>query len=99
VSDEQAPTSDELVPTSDAGELSADELSAEELAQQDGRPLPEREAMSSINLNISGVDNFAMPINEASAVNYNSSYSVAAADADQTVILGQTAEAEDSQGD
>jgi hypothetical protein len=55
--------------------------------------------MSSINLNISGVDNFAMPINEASAVNYNSSYSVAAADADQTVILGQTAEAEDSQGD
>jgi hypothetical protein len=87
VSEEEMPESGALVP-SDEG----DELSTEELAGHDGQALPEREAMSSLNLNISGVENFAMPINEASALNYNSSNSVAVADADQTVILGQVAE-------
>jgi hypothetical protein len=36
-----------------------------------------------------GIDNFAMPINEATAMNYESNASVAAADADQTVIIYQ----------
>lgn len=86
---EHEPTGHEL-----AAAESTDALSAEELAAQDGQALPEREAMSSLNLNISGVDNFAMPINEATAINSNSANSVAAADADQTVILTQAAEAE-----
>ena len=91
MSEEDTPASGELVPAGEQ-ELSGDELSPEELAGHEGQALPEREAMSSLNLNISGVENFAMPINEASALNYNSSYSVAAADADQTVILGQVAQ-------
>jgi hypothetical protein len=67
-----------------------DELSAEELEAQDGQAVPEREAMSSINPDIiAGVDNFAMPINEALAINNESTQSVAYADADQTVIIGQ----------
>ena len=71
MSQKQTPTSGQLVPTEDQ-ELSADELSPGELAGHEGQALPEREAMSSLNLNISGVENFAMPINEASALNYNS---------------------------
>jgi hypothetical protein len=45
--------------------------------------------MSTVGLDLSGIDNFAMPINEAFALNNNSIDSVAVADADQTVIIGQ----------
>jgi hypothetical protein len=71
-------------------ENSPDELSASELAAQDVQALPDREAMSTITPDITGgFDNFAMPINEALAINNNSTESIAAADADQTVIIGQ----------
>ena len=70
---------------------SPDELSESELAAQDVQALPDREAMSTITPDISGgFDNFAMPINEALAINNNSTESIAVADADQTVIIGQT---------
>ena len=46
--------------------------------------------MSTITPDIAGgFDNFAMPINEAIAINNHSTESIAAADADQTVIIGQ----------
>ena len=69
-------------------------LSADELAAQTAVDLPEREAMSTIGHGFGqgidhGIDNFAMPINEAEAANVNSTSSVAAADADQTVIIYQ----------
>jgi hypothetical protein len=64
-------------------------LSPAELDAQDASALPDREAMSTIGLDLSGIDNFAMPINEALAVNNQSVESVAIADADQTVIIGQ----------
>ncbi len=67
----------------------ADGLSDEELDEQHVAALPDREAMSTIGLDLTGIDNFAMPINEAFAMNNNSVSSVAVADADQTVIIGQ----------
>jgi hypothetical protein len=66
-----------------------DGLSPEELAAEGGEALPDREAMSTIGLDLAGIDNFAMPINEAFALNNESVQSVAYADADQTVIIGQ----------
>lgn len=39
-----------------------------------------------------GIDNFAMPINEATAMNIGSVESVAIADADQIVIINQVDE-------
>jgi hypothetical protein len=69
---------------------SGQELSGEELATEQAVDLPDREAMTSIDASLgSGIDNFAMPINEASATNLYSSSSVAIADADQIVILDQ----------
>ena len=65
-------------------------LSSDELEAQDAAALPDREAMSTIGLDLSGIDNFAMPINEALAMNIQSTDSVAIADADQTVIIGQS---------
>ena len=65
------------------------ELTGEELEAQTAEPLPDREAMSTIRVG-SGIDNFAMPINEAIAVNNESVNSFAIADADQIVILNQT---------
>jgi hypothetical protein len=65
------------------------ELSEEELAAQGGQLVPDREAMSTVSADLGGIDNFAMPINEAFAMNYQSVDSVAYADADQTVIIGQ----------
>lgn len=65
-------------------------LSSEELEAQDASALPDREAMSTVGLDLSGIDNFAMPINEAFALNNDSVSSIAIADADQTVIIGQT---------
>jgi hypothetical protein len=73
-------------------------LSEQELQHESGEALPDREAMSTIGLDLTGVDNFAMPINEAVAVNNESISSVAIADADQTVIIGQVdAAAEDGE--
>jgi hypothetical protein len=67
------------------------ELTGEELEAQSGSELPDREAMSTIKASFgSGIDNFAMPINEAIAINYESISSFAIADADQIVILEQT---------
>jgi hypothetical protein len=65
-------------------------LSSAELEAQDASALPDREAMSTVGLDLSGIDNFAMPINEAFALNNNSIDSIAVADADQTVIIGQS---------
>jgi hypothetical protein len=65
------------------------ELTGEELEAQSAEALPDREAMSTIRVG-SGIDNFAMPINEAIAINNDSVNSVAIADADQIVILEQT---------
>jgi len=67
----------------------ADGLSDDELEDQHAAALPDREAMSTIGLDLTGIDNFAMPINEAVAINNQSVNSVAVADADQTVIIGQ----------
>jgi hypothetical protein len=65
-------------------------LTAEELDAEGAAPLPDKEAMSTISAVIgSGIDNFAMPINEATALNYGSVSSYAIADADQIVILNQ----------
>ena len=66
-------------------------LTDEELEEQHAAALPDREAMSTVGLDLTGIDNFAMPINEAVAINNNSVSSVAVADADQTVIIGQAA--------
>lgn len=64
-------------------------LTSAELEAQLGEALPDREAMSTIRVG-SGIDNFAMPINEAIAMNSESVNSYAIADADQIVILTQT---------
>lgn len=74
---------------------SAKELSPEDLAGETAVELPEREAMSTIGHGFGhGVDHFvgnvAVPINEASAENNYSNNSIAAADAEQVVILNQT---------
>jgi hypothetical protein len=68
-------------------------LSGDELAAQEGGPLPDKEAMSTITISLgSGAANVAVPINEALAANVNSQESVAAADASQIVVLPQTAQ-------
>jgi hypothetical protein len=67
----------------------ADGLTDDELEDQHAAALPDREAMSTIGLDLTGIDNFAMPINEAVAINNQSVNSAAVADADQTVIIGQ----------
>jgi hypothetical protein len=72
-----------------------DGLDAHELEDQTGQALPERTAMSTISTDIDGLVNFAMPINEAFALNYQSYQSIAIADADQTVIIGQVAVGEE----
>ena len=67
--------------------LSADDIDAEE-----AQALPDRQAMSKIGLDIDGVDNFALVVNEASAMNIASTDSIAVADADQIVIISQADE-------
>jgi len=68
----------------------AEGLSAEDLEGEQALALPEREALSRIDVGAGfGIDNFAMPINEATAINYASSNSIAVADADQIVIITQ----------
>jgi hypothetical protein len=61
-------------------------LTPEEVADQQATDLPDREAMSIIAIG----DNVAVPVNEATAVNYQSDYSLAVADADQIVIVDQS---------
>ncbi len=69
-----------------------DALTAEELAAEGASALPDRQAMSTIKLGgLDGIDNFAMPINEATALNIQSTQSYAIADADQIVLLNQEA--------
>lgn len=67
-------------------------LTGDELEAQDGAALPEKEAMSTISLDLGGIDidNFAMPINEATAINSQTVNSYAIADADQIVYLPQS---------
>ena len=69
-------------------EPAAAELCDEELATERAQPLPAREAMSTVGLDPTGWENFAMPVNEALALNYASTESTAFAEADQIVIAG-----------
>jgi len=62
----------------------ADELSLEELEEQEAAELPDREAMSLVNANV------AAPINAAAALNVLSDNSTATASADQTSVINQT---------
>ena len=66
----------------------ARELSDDELATEDAQALPAREAMSTVGFDPTGWENFAMPVNEALALNHASAESTAFAEADQTVIVG-----------
>jgi hypothetical protein len=81
------------VASPEEAQMSDQGLSADELAAESASALPNREAMSSIKHGgglDAAIDNFAMPINEAIAVNNESVSSVAIADADQIIILNQT---------
>ncbi len=81
-----------------ADETKSRDLSPEELEAEGATDLPDREAMSTFGHGGfgHGIDqdwgNFAMPINTAEAGNVESTSSVAAADADQTVIIYQTSD-------
>jgi len=59
------------------------ELTAEEIAEQEAAELPEREAMSLVNANV------AAPVNLAAALNVLSDGSVAIANAEQTAPITQ----------
>jgi len=61
-----------------------EQLSDEELAQQEAAELPDREAMSLINANV------AAPVNVAAALNVLSDDSVAYANAEQNVDIDQS---------
>jgi hypothetical protein len=61
-----------------------DELSTEELEEQTGEELPDREAMSLVDANV------AAPINAAVALNVASDDSVAYANAEQNVDIDQS---------
>ena len=80
------------------GQHQSEALSGDELAAETAVDLPDREAMSMFGHGGlgHGVDhdwgNFAMPINTAEAANIESTSSVAAADADQTVIIYQSSD-------
>jgi hypothetical protein len=66
-------------------------MAAQELEEQQVVDLPPREAFSVISADVvAGGDNVAIPTNEAIAVNNQSDYSVAIADADQVVNIEQT---------
>lgn len=59
-------------------------LSQEELEAQEGEPLPNREAMSLIDVNV------AAPVNAATAANVLADDSVAHADAEQDADIDQS---------
>ena len=61
-----------------------DELTNEELEQEQGEELPDREAMSLVNANI------AIPINAAVAANVLSDDAIAYADATQDAAMEQS---------
>ncbi|MEA3077958.1 MAG: hypothetical protein QOF60_2866 [Actinomycetota bacterium] len=63
--------------------MSDDELTPEEVEEQEGEELPDREAMSLINANV------AAPINAAVALNALSDHSTAVANAEQTAPITQ----------
>jgi len=68
-------------------------MSGEELAAETAVDLPDREALSTFGHHFNpGFENFAMPINESTAENVNTTSSIAAADAEQTVIIYQVAD-------
>jgi hypothetical protein len=68
-----------------------DELGPDELEAQHGLQLPAKTAMTTINASFGfPINNFAMPINLATAINNESSESWAIADADQVVVMDQT---------
>lgn len=68
-----------------ANEITRDEgLSTDELDEQEGEALPDREAMSLVDLNV------AAPVNAAVAANVLSDGSTAYADATQDVTIDQT---------
>jgi hypothetical protein len=69
-------------PTEDA--MSDKELTPEELEDETGEELPDREAMSLINANV------AAPVNAAVALNALSDNSVAYANAEQTAPITQS---------
>jgi hypothetical protein len=69
---------------SNTEEVMSKELTPEELEQQEGEQLPDREAMSLINANV------AAPINAAVALNALSDDSVAIANAQQTADIDQS---------
>lgn len=60
------------------------DMSQEELQSESGRELPDREAMSLINLNV------AAPVNAAVAANVLSDGSIAYANAQQTADISQS---------
>ena len=60
------------------------DLTEEEIAQEAGEELPDREAMSLLNLNL------AAPVNAAVAANVLSDGSVAYANAEQTAVINQS---------
>jgi hypothetical protein len=72
-------------------------LSGDELAAETAVDLPDREAMSTfghgLGHSIDSITNIAMPINESTAENVNTNSSIAAADAEQTVIVYQDVDA------
>jgi len=61
-----------------------EELTPEEIAEQEAEELPEREAMSLVNANV------AAPVNLAAALNVLSDNSVAIANAQQTAPITQS---------
>jgi len=69
--------------SADKKDLKDQELSVEELENQDASELPDRENMSLINANI------AAPINAAVAANVLSDNSIAYANAEQTAPIVQ----------
>ena len=63
---------------------SEDELTLEELDEQDCEELPERQAMSLVDANV------AAPVNAAAALNVLSDDSTAVADAEQSAEIQQS---------
>ena len=82
----EAPAQERFPRSLAADEVGKGQLSADDMAAEQATDLPEREAMSIIAIG----DNVAAPTNEATAINYQSDYSVAVADADQIVFVDQT---------
>lgn len=71
-------------PTDQEEFVSENTVTPQELEQQDGEALPDREAMSLINANV------AAPVNAAVALNALSDNSTAIANAEQTAYIDQS---------